>query len=125
MQKSWVRSELWVFVVEAGGSWKRLAKDFQPLFSDPLQLIIKGVLYYLASTDPYSCVLVSFDISSGELEMLQVPRKAGDVLSRLDKWVTQIEYGGKVTVFDFTYLKEKGEVDLWVVEDWRGRKNGR
>ncbi|CAA7016180.1 unnamed protein product [Microthlaspi erraticum] len=54
--------------------------------------------------------------------MLQVPRKAGDVMTRVDKWVTQIDYGGKVTVFDFTYLKDKGEVDLWIVEDWRKKE---
>ncbi|CAH8372579.1 unnamed protein product [Eruca vesicaria subsp. sativa] len=112
-------SERWVLVLEAGGSWKRVAKDFHPHFPDPLELTIKGVLYYLAWTDSHTCVLVSFDINSEEFSMLQVPRKPGDVLPMLDKWVAKIHYGGKVAVFDYTYLKESGTVDLWVVEDWR------
>ncbi|CAA7017602.1 unnamed protein product [Microthlaspi erraticum] len=41
---------------------------------------MNGVLYYLAWTDSYTCVLVSFDARSEEFEMLQVPRKAGDVI---------------------------------------------
>ncbi|ESQ50839.1 hypothetical protein EUTSA_v10023110mg, partial [Eutrema salsugineum] len=80
-----IRSELWVFVLEAGGSWKRVAKDFPCHLPDGLELNMNGVLYYLAWTDLHtSCVLVRFDIRSEELDMLQVPRKAGDVLTRLD-----------------------------------------
>lgn len=44
---------------------------------------------------------------------------AGDkILPRLKKWMTQIDYGGKVAVFDMTYLRVRGTVDLWVVQDW-------
>ncbi|KAJ0254405.1 F-box only protein 8 [Hirschfeldia incana] len=114
-----IRSERWVLVLEAGGSWKRVAKDFHPHFPDPLELTMNGVLYYLGWTDSHTCVLVSFDISSEEFSMLQVPRKPGDVLPMLGKWVATIDYGGKVAVFDYTYLKESGTMDLWVVEDWR------
>ncbi|VVA99311.1 unnamed protein product [Arabis nemorensis] len=117
-----VRSELWVFVLEAGGFWKRVAKDFPPHIPNPLELTRNGVLYYLAWTDSHTCLLVSFDIRSEEFDTMQVPRKAGDVLPRLNKWVTQIEYCGKVAVFDFTFLKETGMVDLWVVEDWRKKE---
>lgn len=114
-----IRSERWVLVLESGGSWKRVAKDFHSHFPDPLELTMNGVLYYLAWTDYTTCVLVSFDISSEEFSMLQVPRKPGDVLPMLGKWVVTIDYGGKVAVFDYTYLKESGTVVLWVVEDWR------
>ncbi|CAH2061335.1 unnamed protein product [Thlaspi arvense] len=117
MQK--VRSELWVYVLEAGGSWRRVAKDIQPHLPDALELTLNGVLYYLAWTDSHTCMLVSFDSRSEEFKMLQVPRRVGDVLPRVDKWMTQIEYGGKVTVFDFTHLKESG---LWKTGR---RKNGR
>nr|VDD32517.1 unnamed protein product [Brassica oleracea] len=55
-------SEHWVFVLEAGGSWKRVAKDFQtPHHPSSLQVTMKNVLYYLAFTDSsQTCVLVSF-----------------------------------------------------------------
>ncbi|KAG7583950.1 F-box associated domain type 3 [Arabidopsis suecica] len=121
MQK--IESELWVFVLEAGSSWKRVAKEFPPHLPHPFELNMNGVLYYLAWTDMHTCVLVSFDFRSEEFNMIQVPRKAGDkILPRLKKWLTQIDYGGKVAVFDMTYLKVRGTVDLWVVQDWRNKE---
>ncbi|CAL9223055.1 unnamed protein product [Arabidopsis halleri] len=121
MQK--IESELWVFVLEAGGSWKRVAKEFPPHLPSPYELNMNGVLYYLAWTDMHTCVLVSFDFRSEEFNMIQVPRKAGDkILPRLKKWMTQIDYGGKVAVFDLTYLRVRGTVDLWVVQDWRKKE---
>ncbi|CAH8392263.1 unnamed protein product [Eruca vesicaria subsp. sativa] len=80
-------------------------------------------LYYLAWTDMHTCVLVSFDMRSEEFDMIKVPRKPGDIGPSLKKRVTLIEYGGgKIAVFDFTYLKKTGTVDLWVVEDWRNKE---
>ena len=64
-------------------------------------------------------MLVRFDVKTEELNMIQVPRRDGEKLIRLEKRVTQIEYGGKVAVFGMTYLKDTGIVDLWVVEDWK------
>lgn len=72
MQK--IESELWVFVLEAGGSWKRVAKEFPPHLPHPFELNMNGVLYYLAWTDMHTCVLVSFDFRSEEFNMIQVPR---------------------------------------------------
>ncbi|XP_023641943.1 F-box only protein 8 [Capsella rubella] len=87
-----VKSELWVFLLEAGGSWKRVAKDFPHHLSNALELTMNGVLYYVAWTGSYTCVLVSFN------------------------------YHGKVTVFDFSTLKETGTIDLWVVEDHKKKE---
>lgn len=117
MQK--IRSEYWVFVLEAGGSSKGVAKEFHPHLPNPYELTMNRVLYYLAWTDMHTYVLVSFNIRSEEFNMLQVPHRVGDVLPRLKKRVTPIDYGGKVAVFDLTYLKMSGFMDLWVVEDWR------
>ncbi|KAH0859665.1 hypothetical protein HID58_087926, partial [Brassica napus] len=110
-------SEHWVFVLEAGGSWKRVAKDFQtPHHPSRLQVTMKNVLYYLAFTDSsQTCVLVSFDIRSEELSMIKLPPPPG-------KRLALINYGGKVAVFDFSLLKENGLVDLWVVEHWRNKE---
>lgn len=120
MQK--IRSERWVFVLEAGGSWKRVAKDFHPHLPNPFELNMNGVLYYLGWTDMCTCVLVSFDFRSEEFSMIQVPRKPGTMLPRRRRCVTQIDHGGKVAVFDFTYLKRRGTVDLWVMQDWRKKE---
>ncbi|WZY80218.1 hypothetical protein YC2023_026602 [Brassica napus] len=118
-----MRSEFWVFVIEPGGSWKRVAKDFHPHNYAEVELNTNGVLYYLAWTDTHTCVLVSFDMRSEEFDMIKVPRKPGDIGPSLRRRVTQIEYGGgKIAVFDFTYLKKTGTVDLWVVEDWGNKE---
>lgn len=117
-----IRSEQWVFLLEAGCTWKRVAEEFQPHLPLLLELNMNGVLYYSAWTDMDTCVLVSFDARSEEFSMIQVPCKAGDVLDRRKRRVTQIDHGGKVAVLDTTYLKENGTVDLWIVEDWRKKE---
>ncbi|XP_010467413.1 PREDICTED: F-box only protein 8-like [Camelina sativa] len=119
MQK--IKSERWVLVVEAGGSWKRVAKESPPHLPNPFELNMNGFLYYLAWTHMYTCVLVSFDMRSEEFNMMvQVPRKAGDeMVPRVKKMVIQVDYGGKVAVFDYTYILKSGTVDLWVLQDGR------
>nr|AAD24614.2 F-box protein family, AtFBX8 [Arabidopsis thaliana] len=82
-----LKSELWIFVLEAGGSWKRVANEFPHHVPSHLDLNMNGVLYFLAWTDPHTCMLVSFD------------------------------YGENVAVLDFTDLRVNGKMDLWVVED--------
>ncbi|KAL1205780.1 F-box only protein 8 [Cardamine amara subsp. amara] len=117
------KSELWVFVLEAGGSWKRVAKDFHPHRPTSLEVTMNGVLYYLAWTDSHTFVLVSFDIMSEEFNMIQVPRKVGDVLIILKVRAILINYGGKVAVFDYTYVRRNnGKLDIWVMEDWRKKE---
>ncbi|CAN7139913.1 unnamed protein product [Brassica rapa subsp. narinosa] len=110
-------SEHWVFVLEAGGSWKRVAEDFRtPHHPSRQQVTMNNVLYYMAFTDSsQTCVLVSFDIRSEELSMIKLPPPPG-------KRLALINYGGKVAVFDFSLLKENGLVDLWVVEHWRNKE---
>jgi len=82
-----LKSELWIFVLEAGGSWKRVANEFLHHVPSHLDLNMNGVLYFLAWTDPHTCMLVSFDVRSEEFNTMQVPRNAGDTLPRQEKGV--------------------------------------
>ncbi|ESQ31658.1 hypothetical protein EUTSA_v10005275mg [Eutrema salsugineum] len=104
-----LNSEHWVFVLEAGGSWKKVEFDQQPHIPTKLGLCINGVIYYLASTWTSSEFVISFDVRSEEFNMVQTPG--------LGKYVGFIEYVGKPTVFDHTHLRQNGLVDLWVMED--------
>lgn len=104
-------SEHWVFVLEPGGSWKRIEFD-QPHLPTRLGLCINGVVYYLASTYKRGDIVVSFDVRSEEFSMIQGP----PVVPSFCESVGFIEYGGKPAVFDYTNLAQTGFVDLWVLE---------
>ncbi|VYS71198.1 unnamed protein product [Arabidopsis thaliana] len=107
-----ITSEHWVFVLEPGGSWKRIEFD-QPHLPTRLGLCVNGVIYYLASTWKRRDIVVSFDVRSEEFSMIQGPLK----VSAFSESVGFIEYGGKPAVFDYTIMKQTGLVDLWVLED--------
>ncbi|XP_020871675.1 LOW QUALITY PROTEIN: putative F-box protein At5g62660 [Arabidopsis lyrata subsp. lyrata] len=107
-----ITSEHWVFVLEPGGSWKRIEFD-QPHIPTRLGLCIKGVIYYLASTCKRRDIVVSFDVRSEEFSMIQGP----PVVPAYGESVGFIEYGGKPAVVDHTILEQTGLVDLWVLED--------
>ncbi|KAG7535213.1 F-box-like domain superfamily [Arabidopsis thaliana x Arabidopsis arenosa] len=80
--------EHWVFVLEAGGSWKRIEFD-QPHLPTRLGFCIKGVVYYLASTCKRGDIVVSFDVRSEVFSMIQGPH----VVSAYSEYVGFIEYG--------------------------------
>ncbi|CAH8304170.1 unnamed protein product [Eruca vesicaria subsp. sativa] len=63
-------TEHWVFALEAGGSWKRVAKDFHTHYPSPIQVTMNEFLYYLTWDDLHTCDLVSFNIRSEELSMM-------------------------------------------------------
>ncbi|ESQ47119.1 hypothetical protein EUTSA_v10028181mg [Eutrema salsugineum] len=105
-------SEHWVFVLEAGGSWKRIEFDQNPHFPTRRGVCINGVIYYLASSSCYSCsVLVSFDVRTEEFNMIK------DLPDEIYKDMGLIEYGGKPAIFDQTDLQYTGLVDLWELGD--------
>ncbi|EFH41065.1 hypothetical protein ARALYDRAFT_358465 [Arabidopsis lyrata subsp. lyrata] len=106
-----ITSEHWVFVLEPGGSWKRIEFDL-PHCPARLGLCINGVIYFLASACMSSDILVSFDVMSEEFKWIQGPPVASAF-----KPMGFIEYLGKPSVFDHSHLKRKGSVDLWVLED--------
>ncbi|KAG2318436.1 hypothetical protein Bca52824_011649 [Brassica carinata] len=74
-------------------------------------LTINGCLYSLAWIHLPDSVLVSFDVSSEEISVHQVPKDAewphGDL----------IEYGEKLAILEFSRLQREGKTKLWVMED--------
>ncbi|CAH8326779.1 unnamed protein product [Eruca vesicaria subsp. sativa] len=123
------KSEHLVFVIKAGGgegSWKKVSPtppDYRPHIPAKRGICIDGVIYYMGWTGRYSLTLVSFHIRSGDLKMIQVPRRDRDQVLLRMKNVSLIEYGGKVTIIDQTNLREKGMLDLWAVEDVGNKKS--
>ncbi|AED97616.1 unnamed protein product [Arabidopsis thaliana] len=105
-------SEHWVFVLEVGGSWKRIEFD-QPHTPTRSGLCIGGVIYYLAFTSMFQDIVVTFDVRSEEFNIIQAPLVLSAYVDSLDF----IEYGGKPAIFYHTSLKENGLVDLWVLEN--------
>ncbi|KAG7574430.1 F-box domain [Arabidopsis suecica] len=116
-----VKSEHWVFVLEAGGSWRKVVplENYHPHAPATVGQFIKGsVVHYMAWLDMDTCAVVSFDFTSEELTTILVPHEAGDVaLPAARMKAGLIEYDGKIAVFDHTHLKEKCLVDLWVLKD--------
>ncbi|VVB00159.1 unnamed protein product [Arabis nemorensis] len=115
-----MRSEHWVFV---RGSWKKVAPtplDYCPHLPARGGVCIDGVIYYLGWTSSNNCAVVSFHIRSEEFKTIQLPHRDDMSAGLYD--VSVIEYCGKVTVIDQTNLRNKGLLDLWVVEDARNKK---
>ncbi|EOA26366.1 hypothetical protein CARUB_v10023283mg [Capsella rubella] len=116
-----LKSEHWVFVLEAGGSWKKVVplKNYHPHAPSTVGHFINGsVVHYMAWLDMETCAVVSFDVTSEELTTILVPQDARDVALPADRVKAGlIEYGDKIAVFDHTHLKEKFLVDLWVLRD--------
>ncbi|KAG7643848.1 F-box associated domain type 3 [Arabidopsis suecica] len=116
-----LKSEHWVFVLEAGGSWRkvRTLESYHPHAPSTVGQFINGsVVYYMAWLDMDTCAVVSFDITSEELTTIIVTLEAGDVaLPAVRMKAGLIQYHGEIAVFDHTHLKEKFLVDLWVLKD--------
>ncbi|XP_010506004.1 PREDICTED: F-box protein At2g40910-like [Camelina sativa] len=116
-----VRSEHWVFVLEPGGSWKKVVppKNYHPHAPPTVAHFINGsVVYYMAWLDMETYAVVSFNITSKELTTILVPQEAGDVaLPAARMKAGLIQYGGEIAVFDHTRLEDKCLVDLWVLKD--------
>ncbi|KFK27977.1 hypothetical protein AALP_AA8G456000 [Arabis alpina] len=110
----WITTEHWVFVLEAGGCWRRFEFDqYQPHLPTRLGLCINGVIYYLASTCMSRSIVIRFDVRSEEFLMIQAP----DDVSGVFMVTGFIEYAGRPAILDHTRFRNKGMVDLWVLED--------
>ncbi|XP_010505848.1 PREDICTED: F-box/LRR-repeat protein At2g40920-like [Camelina sativa] len=123
-----LRSEHWVFALEAGGSWKKVAPLENYLHHAPAPLgrsTSGSVVRYIAWPDNYNCVVVSFDIRSELFTIIPVPREifAGQDVPAVTMRADLIEYGGKIAIFHHTYLKDEGSADVWVFEDVGKKKN--
>ncbi|KAG7560575.1 F-box-like domain superfamily [Arabidopsis thaliana x Arabidopsis arenosa] len=109
-----VRSEHHVLVLGAGASWKKTQCHIHHL---PYcqGITINGVLYYGAWTDDKKCVLMSFDFSSEEFNLIELPYKVG-FLQR-SPWPSLMNYNGKIAVFDYVTIFSDCSVRVWVIED--------
>lgn len=118
-----LKSEHWVFVLEAGGSWKKVVSHeiYRPHtpFAVGQYCISGSVVHYLAWHDMYTCAIVSFDFRSEELTTIIAPDdvRANMSIPALEMKADLIEYGGKVAIFEHSNLKIEGMVVLWVLED--------
>ncbi|KAG7639259.1 F-box/LRR-repeat protein [Arabidopsis thaliana] len=117
-----LKSEHWVFALEAGGSWKKVVplenyRHHAP--STEGRSTSGSVVRYMAWPDNYNCVVVSFDIRSEQLTIIPVPREIhlDEVVPAVTMMADLIEYGGKIAIFYHTNLKDEGSADLWVLED--------
>ncbi|KAG7560579.1 F-box associated domain type 3 [Arabidopsis thaliana x Arabidopsis arenosa] len=115
-----VRSEHQVFVLGSGASWRGTHSTIPPPpphrpYSQGIS--INRVLYYGSWIGKNTCVLMSFDLTTEEFNLIELPIEACIV------WNTRranlMIYGGKVAVFEYSRLMTECILDLWVVEDAR------
>ncbi|CAA7046207.1 unnamed protein product [Microthlaspi erraticum] len=112
-----MRWEHQVLVLGPGASWRRsnTTQSVAPHRPYSQGISMDGVLYYGAwAGEESTCVLVSFDMSSEDFNLIELPLEAGIT------WDTRatnlMKYRGKIAVFDYTRLSSEGSIDLWVVE---------
>ncbi|CAH2078455.1 unnamed protein product [Thlaspi arvense] len=107
--------EHWVLLLgerDVSSRWRKIPSRCPPHHVLRQGLTINGRMhYYLALSLLSSFVLVSFDISSEEICMLQPP------INRLPLFISLIECSGRVANLDHLDLEEKGVMKLWVMED--------
>ncbi|WZZ75686.1 hypothetical protein YC2023_087056 [Brassica napus] len=96
---------------------KSMEKDIEPMsttFSFKTKINYQwAYMYYLAWESLYYPVLVSFNISSEEIRLLQKPE---DVFWH-GYYINLIEYAGKIAIFGHANLVKDGVMKLWVMED--------
>ncbi|KAJ0262446.1 F-box/LRR-repeat protein [Hirschfeldia incana] len=118
-----LKSEHWVFVLEAGGSWKKVVshESYRPHtpFAVGQYCNSGSLVHYLAWHDMYTCAIVSFDFRSEELTTIIVPDdvRANMSVPALEMKADLIDYGGKLAIFEHSNLKIEGKIELWVLED--------
>lgn len=79
-----------------------------------VEMTINGVLYYGAHTGRFRLVLMCFDLSSEEFNVIALPDKSNNIhLS----YVTLMNYKGKVAFLDYDRVLRQDTVDVWVLEN--------
>ncbi|XP_010503978.1 PREDICTED: putative F-box protein At3g52320 isoform X2 [Camelina sativa] len=113
-----VRSEHKVLILGLGAYWRSTQSTTPPPpphrpYSQGIS--INGVLYYGAWVDKNTCVLMSFDLTSEEFSLIELPIEASIVwhVHRANLMI----YESKIAVFEYSRLMTECILDLWVVED--------
>lgn len=110
-----------MFVLEFGVFWKKVVffENYCYYVFFILGIFISGlVVYYLVWFDMDIYVIVSFDVRFEEFIIIIV--FLVDVryfIFVFEMRVEFIEYGGKIIIFEYSYLKIEGMMVLWVLED--------
>ncbi|WZY82180.1 hypothetical protein YC2023_028564 [Brassica napus] len=116
-----LQTEHWVFVLEPGASWKKVVPPENYRHHVPFipGISISGsVVYYLAWLDMDTHAIVSFDVRSEEFTTIIAPLvDVRYLIPAIEMRAELIEYGGKITIFEYSYLKTEGTTVLWVLED--------
>ncbi|EOA25847.1 hypothetical protein CARUB_v10019224mg, partial [Capsella rubella] len=112
-----VRSEHQVLVLGPGAYWRNTQSNIPPPPHRPCtqRLSINGVFYYGARIDKNTCVLMSFDLTSEDFSLIELPIEASIVWDRHRANI--MIYQGKAAVFEYSRLVTGCILDLWVVED--------
>ncbi|CAN8259261.1 unnamed protein product [Cochlearia groenlandica] len=125
-----VKSEHWVFVLEAGGgSWKKLEEvnndeSYHYHHHDPSSqgVFINGSVHYMGWVSLQRCVVVSIDVRSETVTTILMTHEAGYLgIPLFDMYAGIIDYGGKMAVFDNSRLGDRGIVDVWTVNKAKAR----
>ncbi|KAG7560573.1 F-box associated domain type 3 [Arabidopsis thaliana x Arabidopsis arenosa] len=120
-----VRSEHKVLVLGDGATWRNTQSHNDtphgPFYPHSQGMTINGVLYYIAWTDEDRCVLMSFDLSSEEFNLIELLPYENFSCTSL------INYQGKVATCEDSLLSSDGIVDVCVLEDadkskWSNKK---
>ncbi|KAJ4903713.1 F-box/kelch-repeat protein [Raphanus sativus] len=108
-------SDHWVLLLGGDGSsrWRKISSPCQSHVPLTQRLSINGRVCYLAWVRLNHRVLVSFDIRSEEISIFQKPED----MAFYHMFTALIEYGGRVAILPHTVLKERGEMELWVMDD--------
>ncbi|ESQ55375.1 hypothetical protein EUTSA_v10025237mg [Eutrema salsugineum] len=108
--------EYWVLVLGGDVSsryWRKIPSPCPPHRPITQGLIINGRMRYIAWSRLLDPVLVSFDMISEEISLLQKPEDAFWSYCGTDI----IEYGGRVAVLHNSSLEDEGVMELYVMED--------
>ncbi|XP_002869958.2 F-box/kelch-repeat protein At4g19930 [Arabidopsis lyrata subsp. lyrata] len=108
-------SEHWILLLggDRSNRWRKIPSRCQPHVPVTQVLNISGRMHYLAWVGFLYSVLVSFDINSEEISILELP-KENDFFPKM---TDLIEYGRRVALLHHIDLKRQGVLNLWVVED--------
>ncbi|XP_056862552.1 F-box protein At2g40910-like isoform X2 [Raphanus sativus] len=115
-----LKTEHWVFVLEAGGSWKKVvpSENYRPHAPFvPGQSISGSVVYYLAWHNMYTYAIVSFDVRSEEFTTIIAFVDDRYAIPAFEMRAELIKYGGKIAIFEYSYLRTEGTTTLRVLED--------
>ncbi|ESQ28786.1 hypothetical protein EUTSA_v10019615mg [Eutrema salsugineum] len=115
-EKRVVRSEHQVLVLGAGASWRKIQCHI-PHCPGSGGITINGVLYYGATLDADRCVVMSFDLSSEEFNLIEMPNEVRFCWGWC--WNSFINYKGKLALLNYCYSCSSniGFFEIWVLED--------